>query len=209
MHTAAPFLPASIEQQQAKDAFAKSDLLIVTGPAGSGKTHVAVTCAVEQLGSRKARRIVLSRPAVNAGGEDLGFLPGDIGRKMLPFLLPFHDVLRNQIEAKPEEWIKQHVEICPISFMRGRSFDHSIAILDEAQNCTYEQLRLFVTRIGRKSKLIITGDETQCDRRDSGLAAFVARLGFGGLPPGVAHVRLPRDTSPRHPLLPVLLERLG
>jgi phosphate starvation-inducible protein PhoH and related proteins len=196
--------PKTLQQALAIELFTTNDILILTGPAGSGKTHVATALAAEAILSQRARKLILSRPVVPAG-EELGFLPGDLNKKMGPWLLPFHDVLRHITHQGPQEFFKEHVEICPIAYLRGRTFERCVAILDEAQNASYQQLKLFATRIGYKAKLIITGDTQQSDRVDSGLSLFRERLVNC---PGVAQVALPTEVSPRHPIIPELLSRL-
>jgi len=197
-------IPASMEQARAFDAIRKNHILFVLGPAGSGKTFCAMQIAVDAILNKTTEKIILSRPVVPAG-EELGFLPGSLEKKMLPWLLPIHDVLSNISHTKPEEFLKTHAEIAPIPYMRGRTFSKCVAVLDEAQNCKYGQLKLFLTRIGKGSKLIVTGDSEQCDIVDSGLSRIVENLRSL---PGVAIIELPHGTSPRHPLLPELLARL-
>lgn len=151
----------------------KSDLMFAVGPAGSGKTYTAIALAVKALKNREVRKIVLSRPAVEAG-ENLGFLPGDLKEKIDPYLQPLYDALRDMITPrKLEEYIKDEViEIAPLAFMRGRTLSNCYVILDEAQNTTIPQLKMFLTRMGEHTKYIITGDMTQIDlpkRQPSGL----------------------------------------
>lgn len=142
----------------------KSDLIFAIGPAGTGKTYTAIALAVRALKNREIRRIILSRPAVEAG-ERLGFLPGDLKEKIDPYLQPLYDALQDMIPAKKlEEFMKDGIiQIAPLAFMRGRTLSDAFVILDEAQNTTLNQLKMFLTRMGMNAKFIITGDETQID----------------------------------------------
>ena len=151
----------------------ESDIIISCGPAGTGKTYTAVAIAVRALKNKEVRRIILSRPAVEAG-ENLGFLPGDLKEKLDPYLQPLYDALRDMIPVdKLNEYIEHRIiEIAPLAFMRGRTLDNAFVILDEAQNSTHQQMKMFLTRMGKSAKFIITGDETQIDlpsKQPSGL----------------------------------------
>lgn len=167
-------------QQKLVDAVRTSDMVFAIGPAGTGKTYTAVALAVKALKERKVRRIILTRPAVEAG-ENLGFLPGDLREKLDPYLQPLYDALKDMI---PATRLADHLEegviqIAPLAFMRGRTLDHAFVILDEAQNATLPQLKMFLTRMGRNAKFVITGDVTQVDlpdRQPSGLMPAVAML---------------------------------
>ena len=170
----------SANQQRMVDAVAQSDMLFALGPAGSGKTYTAIALAVRALRNREVRRIVLSRPAVEAG-ERLGFLPGDLKEKIDPYLQPLYDALNDMIPAKKlESHLEEGViQIAPLAFMRGRTLDNAFVILDEAQNTTLPQMKMFLTRMGMNSKFIITGDVTQIDlprTQDSGLVQAVRLL---------------------------------
>lgn len=170
----------STNQQRMVDAVAQSDMLFALGPAGSGKTYTAIALAVRALRNREVRRIVLSRPAVEAG-ERLGFLPGDLKEKIDPYLQPLYDALNDMIPAKKlESHLEEGViQIAPLAFMRGRTLDNAFVILDEAQNTTLPQMKMFLTRMGMNSKFIITGDVTQIDlprTQDSGLVQAVRLL---------------------------------
>jgi len=161
-------------QQRMVEAFEKTDLLFAMGPAGSGKTYTAIALAVRALREKQIRRIILTRPAVEAG-EKLGFLPGDLKDKLDPYLQPLYDALGDMIPSKKltDYMAEGIVQIAPLAYMRGRTLDNACVILDEAQNTTREQLKMFLTRMGRNAKFIVTGDRTQIDlpnRRDSGLA---------------------------------------
>jgi phosphate starvation-inducible PhoH-like protein len=167
-------------QQVLVQAVESSDMVFAIGPAGTGKTYTAVALAVKALKERKVRRIILTRPAVEAG-ENLGFLPGDLREKLDPYLQPLYDALKDMI---PASRLADHLEegviqIAPLAFMRGRTLDHAFVILDEAQNATLPQLKMFLTRMGRNAKFVITGDVTQVDlpdRQPSGLMPAVAML---------------------------------
>ena len=167
-------------QEKMVEATETSDMVFAIGPAGTGKTYTAVALAVRALKERKVRRIILTRPAVEAG-ENLGFLPGDLREKLDPYLQPLYDALREMIPAsKLADHLDEGViQIAPLAFMRGRTLDHAFVILDEAQNATLPQLKMFLTRMGRSAKFVITGDVTQVDlpeRQPSGLMPTVAML---------------------------------
>lgn len=157
-----------------------NDLLFAVGPAGSGKTYTAIALAVRALKNKEVKRIILTRPAVEAG-EKLGFLPGDMKEKLDPYLQPLYDALNDMIPpAKLQKYVDEGtVQIAPLAYMRGRTLDNAFVILDEAQNTTFSQLKMFLTRMGRNAKFIVTGDITQIDlprRSDSGLVRAMALL---------------------------------
>ena len=163
----------TVNQERIVKSIADNDMIFAVGPAGTGKTYTAVALAVRALKNKEVRRIVLTRPAVEAG-ENLGFLPGDLKDKLDPYLQPLYDALRDMIPTqKLVSYLEDGtIEIAPLAFMRGRTLEHAFAILDEAQNCTEGQLKMFVTRMGRSSKFVITGDITQIDlprNQNSGL----------------------------------------
>jgi phosphate starvation-inducible protein PhoH and related proteins len=163
----------SINQERMVNSIAENDMIFSIGPAGTGKTYTAVALAVRALKNKEVRRIVLTRPAVEAG-ENLGFLPGDLKDKLDPYLQPLYDALRDMIPTQKLVGYLEDgtIEIAPLAFMRGRTLENAFAILDEAQNCTEGQLKMFVTRMGRSSKFVITGDITQIDlprNQNSGL----------------------------------------
>jgi phosphate starvation-inducible PhoH-like protein len=189
-------------QQRMVDAVNGNDMVFAVGPAGTGKTYTAVALAVRALKERSVRRIVLTRPAVEAG-ENLGFLPGDLREKLDPYLQPLYDALRDMVPpGKLDEYLGSGVvQIAPLAFMRGRTLDHAFVILDEAQNATLPQLKMFLTRMGRDAKFIITGDATQVDlpeRVRSGLLPAVDHL--RGVQ-GVAVVDLDEKDVIRHELV--------
>lgn len=160
-------------QRKIVEESSKNDMLFAVGPAGTGKTYTAVAIAVKALKDKAVKRIILSRPAVEAG-ENLGFLPGDLKEKLDPYLQPLYDALRDMIPSeKLKEYIENRtIEIAPLAFMRGRTLDNAFVILDEAQNTTQQQMKMFLTRMGKSAKFIVTGDETQVDlpnKQPSGL----------------------------------------
>ncbi len=167
-------------QRKLVKASIENDMVFAIGPAGTGKTYTAVALAVRALKNKEVRRIILTRPAVEAG-ENLGFLPGDLSQKLDPYLQPLYDALRDMI---PPEKLAEHMEtgviqIAPLAFMRGRTLDKAFVILDEAQNCTYSQMKMFLTRMGSSAKFVITGDATQIDlprNQSSGLLNAVNKL---------------------------------
>lgn len=167
-------------QQRLVELYDDNDLLFAVGPAGSGKTYTAIALAVRALRNKEVKRIILTRPAVEAG-EKLGFLPGDLKEKLDPYLQPLYDALNDMIPAaKLQKYIDEGtVQIAPLAYMRGRTLDNAFVILDEAQNTTLSQLKMFLTRMGRNAKFIVTGDITQIDlprRTDSGLVRAMGLL---------------------------------
>ena len=159
-----PIKAITANQKRMVSASEQKDMVFAIGPAGTGKTYTAVALAVRALKERQVRRIILTRPAVEAD-EHLGFLPGDLKDKLDPYLQPLYDALRDMIpSSKLDGYLEDHtIEIAPLAFMRGRTLDHAFVILDEAQNATRSQLKMFLTRMGRSAKFIITGDITQID----------------------------------------------
>ena len=164
----------TVNQKKLVDSIKKHDMVFAVGPAGTGKTYTAVALAVRALKAKEVRRIVLTRPAVEAG-ENLGFLPGDLKEKLDPYLMPLYDALREMIPAEKLSEMMEHgvIEIAPLAFMRGRTLDKAFVILDEGQNTTIMQMKMFLTRMGTTAKFIITGDMSQIDlpsRQKSGLS---------------------------------------
>ncbi len=164
----------TVNQKKLVDSIEKHDMVFAVGPAGTGKTYTAVALAVKALKVKEVRRIVLTRPAVEAG-ENLGFLPGDLKEKLDPYLMPLYDALREMIPAEKLAEMLEHgvIEIAPLAFMRGRTLDKAFVILDEGQNTTTMQMKMFLTRMGTTAKFIITGDMSQIDlpsRQKSGLS---------------------------------------
>lgn len=194
-------------QQKLVAQYQVCDLLFAVGPAGSGKTYTAIALAVRALRDKQVKRIVLTRPAVEAG-ERLGFLPGDMKEKLDPYLQPLYDALGDMIPAKKLSQMMEEgvVQIAPLAYMRGRTLDNAFVILDEAQNTTNEQLKMFLTRMGRTAKFIVTGDLTQIDlpnRRDSGLGQAIERL---RKIKGIAVVEFDGRDILRHPLVGKIVE---
>ena len=200
--------PRSDNQRLLMEAIDAKPLTIALGPAGTGKTYLAISAAVEALEGGSVSRMVLSRPAVEAG-ENLGFLPGDMHEKLDPYLRPLYDALNDRLGPKR---LRQHlddgtIEIAPVAFMRGRTLNNSFVLIDEAQNCTYGQLKMLLTRLGWHSTMVITGDPDQTDLLPdlSGLMAVGQRL--EGLA-DVAVVRLSDKDVVRHPLVGRMLSVL-
>jgi phosphate starvation-inducible protein PhoH and related proteins len=197
-----PIRARTVNQLKLVNDYANNDLIIAEGPAGTGKTYTAIALAVKALKNQEVRKIVLTRPAVEAG-ERLGFLPGDMKEKLDPYLQPLYDALHDMIPSrKLEIWIDDGtVQIAPLAFMRGRTLENSVVILDEAQNATISQLKMFLTRMGVSSKFILTGDTTQIDlpkRSDSGLLQAMNLLGEIE---GVSVIRFDEQDIVRHRLV--------
>jgi len=195
-------VPKSANQRRYVKAIRDNDLVFGIGPAGTGKTYLAVAMAVSLLTERRVRRIILARPAVEAG-ERLGFLPGDLAAKVDPYLRPLYDALYDMLEPDRTERLLEQgtIEVAPLAFMRGRTLDHCCMILDEAQNTTSEQMKMFLTRIGFHSKAVVTGDITQIDLpapKGSGLVEV--REIVDGIP-GIAFVHFDDRDVVRHPLV--------
>jgi phosphate starvation-inducible PhoH-like protein len=199
--------PKTTGQKRYVEAIRAHDIVFGIGPAGTGKTYLAMAMAVAHLKEGKASRIILTRPAVEAG-EALGFLPGDLYEKIEPYLRPLHDALHDML---PPEEIQKHmergvIEIAPLAYMRGRTLNNAFVILDEAQNSTAEQMFMFLTRLGLGSKAVITGDVTQIDlpaNRKSGL--IEARHALKDVP-GIGFAEFSRKDVVRHPLVQRIIE---
>ncbi len=197
-----PVKSRSENQQKLIDSFEKDDMIFAVGPAGTGKTYLSIALAVKALKEKKAKKIILSRPAVEAG-EKLGFLPGDMKDKIDPYLQPLYDALEDLIPAvKLQDMMDKHIiQIAPLAFMRGRTLSDAVVILDEAQNTTPAQIRMFLTRMGWNTKMIITGDMTQIDlphEQKSGLKEALKIL--SGIE-GIAVVELNKKDIVRHKLV--------
>jgi len=194
--------PKTVGQKKYLDAIRRHDVTFGVGPAGTGKTYLAVAMALAALREGKVSRIILTRPAVEAG-EALGFLPGDLYEKILPYLRPLHDALHDMAPAEEIQKLTERgvIEIAPLAYMRGRTLNHAFIILDEAQNSTTEQMFMFLTRLGISSKAVITGDETQVDlpaHKHSGLIEAHRALRHVE---GIALVEFSRRDVVRHPLV--------
>jgi len=197
----------TVNQQRLAALYDKCDLLFAVGPAGSGKTYTAIALAVRALKERQVRRIILTRPAVEAG-EKLGFLPGDMKEKLDPYLQPLYDALNDMIPpAKLAKSLEEGVvQIAPLAYMRGRTLDNAFVILDEAQNTTLPQIKMFLTRMGRNARFIVTGDVTQIDlpkRSDSGLVRAMELLREVE---GIGIVEFDKRDIVRHPLVKHIVE---
>ncbi|MBX9720017.1 MAG: PhoH family protein [Candidatus Obscuribacterales bacterium] len=195
-------------QKMAWGAFDQHDVLFLLGPAGCGKTHLACAFAISEILSKRKKKCVLTRPIVEAG-EALGFLPGTFDEKVSPYMMPMYDCIEKCVgrEGPQREILDRSLEVAPIAYMRGRTFDNAVCIFDEAQNATVAQLKLFMTRFGENSKIIITGDPNQSDLRhnDQGLMHVVNRLqDLQGI--GVIHFKA--SSIVRHPLIASILEKL-
>lgn len=189
-------------QQKYLDAIAKHDIVFSIGPAGSGKTYLAVASAIEALTKNQVNRLILVRPAVEAG-ERLGFLPGDLAEKVNPYLRPLYDALHDMLNPHQVARFSEKgvIEIAPLAFMRGRTLNNAFVILDEAQNTTPKQMKMFLTRLGRDAKAVITGDVTQVDLPEGDLSglAHAARVLRGV--EGVSFIHLEKQDIVRHPLV--------
>lgn len=194
--------PKTANQRKLVKESEKNDLVFAVGPAGTGKSYTAVALAVRALKNKEVRRIILTRPAVEAG-EHLGFLPGDLKEKLDPYLQPLYDALRDMIPAeKLKEMLEDGtIQIAPLAFMRGRTLDRAFVILDEAQNATKSQFKMFLTRMGKSAKFIINGDETQVDlprNQQSGLTQAISLLNNVK---GISIVRFDEKDVIRHDLV--------
>ena len=197
-----PIKSRSENQQKLIDAFDKSDMVFAVGPAGTGKTYLSIALAVKALKEKAAKKIILSRPAVEAG-EKLGFLPGDMKDKIDPYLQPLYDALEDMIPAvKLQDMMDKHViQIAPLAFMRGRTLSDAVVILDEAQNTTPAQIRMFLTRMRWNTKMIITGDMTQIDLPRSQMSGLKEALKILTGIEGISVVNLTKKDIVRHKLV--------
>ena len=197
-------------QQKLLRDYEKNDLLFAIGPAGSGKTYVAIALAVRALKNKEVRKIILSRPAVEAG-EKLGFLPGDMKENIDPYLQPLYDALEDMIpQAKLQEYMEKGViQIAPLAFMRGRTLSDAVVILDEAQNTTVPQIKMFLTRLGMGSKMIITGDLTQIDLPHSQRSGLIDACNVLREIPGISFIHFSEKDIVRHPLVERIVKAYG
>lgn len=197
----------TINQQKLVQSVRKNDMVFAVGPAGTGKTYTAVAMAVRALKDKEVKRIILTRPAVEAG-ENLGFLPGDMKEKLDPYMMPLYDALRDMIPGDRLNEMMEHgiVEIAPLAFMRGRTLDKAFVILDEAQNASIMQMKMFLTRMGMSAKFVITGDMSQVDlprKQKSGLAYALDLLKETE---GLGVIRLNQKDVIRHPLVKKIID---
>lgn len=197
-----PIKSRSENQQRLIDEFQRNDMVFAVGPAGTGKTYLSIALAVKALKEKEAKKIILSRPAVEAG-EKLGFLPGDMKDKIDPYLQPLYDALEDMIPtAKLQDMMDKHIiQIAPLAFMRGRTLSDAVVILDEAQNTTPAQIRMFLTRMGWNTKMIITGDMTQIDLPREQKSGLKEALKILGEIEGIGVVKLSQKDIVRHKLV--------
>jgi len=202
-----PITGRTPNQQKLVDNFRKNDLTFALGPAGTGKTYVAIALAVKALKNREVKKIILARPAVEAG-EKLGFLPGDMKDKIDPYLQPLYDALEDMIPAaKLKEYMETKViQIAPLAFMRGRTLNDAVIVLDEAQNTTTHQIKMFLTRLGVNAKMIITGDVTQIDLPRPMSSGLVQALRILRDIPGIGKVEFGKKDIVRHQLVQRIVE---
>jgi len=199
--------PKSINQKAYIDSIRRFDIVFGIGPAGTGKTYLAMAMAVSYLAQKEVKRIVLARPAVEAG-EHLGFLPGDLYEKVNPYLRPLYDALHDMMDFEDASRLIQRgvIEVAPLAFMRGRTLNDSFVILDEAQNATSEQMKMFLTRLGFSSKAVITGDVTQTDLPEGKLSGLIeARNILEGIQ-GIRFIYFSREDVVRHPLVQEIID---
>ena len=202
-----PIQARTANQQKLVNAFDENDMLFAIGPAGSGKTYTAIALAVRSLKNKEVRKIILSRPAVEAG-EKLGFLPGDMKEKVDPYLQPLYDALEDMIPAVK---LKEHIEnkviqIAPLAFMRGRTLSDAIIILDEAQNTSIRQIKMFLTRMGMNAKMIVTGDITQIDLPSSQMSGLIHAMQVLKRIPRIAQIEFNKKDIVRHKLVQRIVE---
>ncbi len=195
-------------QRRLVSSVLKNDMLFAVGPAGTGKTYTAVALAVKALKNKEVKRIILTRPAVEAG-ENLGFLPGDLKEKLDPYMQPLYDALNDMVPAdKLNQYLENRIiQIAPLAFMRGRTLDNAFVILDEAQNTTESQMKMFLTRMGANAKFIITGDTTQIDLPSKQASGLVQAIKFLKNVEGIDIITLDNTDVIRHKLVKSIIER--
>jgi phosphate starvation-inducible PhoH-like protein len=199
--------PKTINQKQYIDSVRAFDIVFGIGPAGTGKTYLAMAMAISSLVKKDTNRVVLARPAVEAG-EHLGFLPGDLHEKVNPYLRPLYDALHDMMDFESASRLLQQgvIEVAPLAFMRGRTLNDSFVILDEAQNVTSEQMKMFLTRLGFSSKCVITGDVTQTDLPNGKTSGLVEAKGILEGIKGIKFVYFSREDVIRHPLVQEIID---
>ena len=202
-----PITARSENQRRLVEAYAKHDMLFAIGPAGSGKTYTAIALAVRALKNKEVKKIILSRPAVEAG-EKLGFLPGDMKEKIDPYLQPLYDALQEMIPAaKLQEYMESNIiQIAPLAFMRGRTLNDAVVILDEAQNTSSAQIKMFLTRMGWNTKMIVTGDRTQIDLPPSQKSGLIEAQRILKDVSGIAFIEMDKRDIVRHKLVTRIVE---
>ena len=205
--TGKPITSRSANQQKLVKEFDKNDMIFAIGPAGSGKTYTAIALAVRALKNKEIKKIILSRPAVEAG-EKLGFLPGDMKDKIDPYLQPLYDALQDMIPAaKLKEYMELNIiQIAPLAFMRGRTLNDAVVILDEAQNTTTQQIKMFLTRMGMNTKMIVTGDMTQIDLPSPQTSGLVQAMKILKGVKGISFIELNKKDIVRHKLVTRIVE---
>mgnify|MGYP000274077684 CR=1 FL=1 len=199
--------PKSINQKHYIDSIRRFDIVFGIGPAGTGKTYLAMAMAISSLLKKEVKRVILTRPAVEAG-EKLGFLPGDLYEKVNPYLRPLHDALHDMMDFEEAARLLSSgiIEVAPLAFMRGRTLNDAFIILDEAQNATSEQMKMFLTRLGFSSKTVITGDITQTDLPEGKVSGLIEAIDILKGIEGIKFVYFSKDDVVRHPLVQEIIE---
>lgn len=199
--------PKTANQKKLVDAVEKNDLVFAIGPAGTGKTYISVALAVRALKNKEVKKIIITRPAVEAG-ENLGFLPGDLKEKIDPFLRPIYDALGDMIPAEKLKYYRENgvVEIAPLAYMRGRTLNNAYVLLDEAQNTTPMQIKMFLTRMGPDSKVIITGDRSQIDLPKKQASGLIETIKVLKNVEGIGFVELDEKDVVRHKLVKAIIK---
>lgn len=202
-----PIKPKTPNQKTFIETVKKNDVVFAVGPAGTGKTYIAVALAVRALKNKEIKRIIITRPAVEAG-ENLGFLPGDLQEKIDPYLRPVYDALNDMIPSDKLKYYRENkvIEIAPLAYMRGRTLNDAFVLLDEAQNTTPMQLKMFLTRLGQNSKLIINGDRTQIDLKPNQKSGLEDALGIMKNVKGIGFVELDQRDVIRHPIVKEIIK---
>lgn len=196
-------------QKLAWNVYQNHDVVFLTGPAGTGKSHLAVGFALQELFAGTKQNVVITRPIVEAG-ENLGFLPGTLDEKVDPYMMPLYDCLTKMVgrSGSQRSFVEERLEVAPLAYMRGRTFENSVCILDEAQNCTMAQLTLFLTRLGNGTKMIVTGDPDQSDLFHHSKCPLAVLMDMMATVDGIGTVEFPEAAIVRHPLVGKILRRL-